>query len=277
MVVPPPGPCDNRGTVTFADAVIGTTVSERCRSLPVVERPVSPSAPDETGSTTINFLEARSVATDVAIPCLSLHTGTGMRAHPGRWPTRGRSIRAWRRRGQALRRGRGPNLPGTGPNCPSSSAAIGSSRGWARAGWARSTWPMTPSSIAGGPEGPALHPRGRPGGPRTLLPRGPRRGDLRPPQPLPGLRRRAGRRRPLPDDGLHRGQAARRSSTPTSRCPSARRPPWCASWPWPCRRPTARGVIHRDLKPANIMINRRGEPVVMDFGLARRTAATTRG
>jgi class 3 adenylate cyclase len=31
----------------------------------------------------------------------------------------------------------------------------------------------------------------------------------------------------------------------------------------------AQGVIHRDLKPANIMINRRGEPVVMDFGLAR--------
>ena len=31
------------------------------------------------------------------------------------------------------------------------------------------------------------------------------------------------------------------------------------------------GVVHRDLKPSNIMIDRRNEPVIMDFGLARRT------
>ena len=35
------------------------------------------------------------------------------------------------------------------------------------------------------------------------------------------------------------------------------------------------GVIHRDLKPENIMLNLQNEPVIMDFGLARKTIASS--
>ena len=30
------------------------------------------------------------------------------------------------------------------------------------------------------------------------------------------------------------------------------------------------GIVHRDLKPANIMVDKRNEPIIMDFGLARQ-------
>ena len=33
------------------------------------------------------------------------------------------------------------------------------------------------------------------------------------------------------------------------------------------------GIVHRDLKPANIMLNQQMEPIIMDFGLARRQSA----
>lgn len=37
------------------------------------------------------------------------------------------------------------------------------------------------------------------------------------------------------------------------------------------------GVVHRDIKPANLMVDRLGQPVLLDFGLARQESGTAEG